>query len=464
MAPLKRKRTHEAATTSSQPRKTTAILPPVPITSPSIPRRATRSIPLSGPELELPPRRRRRGANGPIPMASSVGSTRPLEPPRGKENIPIGASQNPLKHARRDSGHSATAIPPPNIGIDSRRASHTFTPVPIPIIPPQADRAARLPSRDTNRIAVVGNGRPSGRLSAATMVLPPHQHTVGRSKPITIATSGAQPRQSPTPTAPGPPSLPEQNGQANGGDRHYRQESDRNIDKVVLGDICFRAWYPSYYGKEVLGEGAGSHGSSKGGMDCKGGSSGNVVTNSVGGSRDDGNGTNVHGRRDRDSTPILERLYVCPCCFKYSKELVAWWEHVRECERRGYMPGKKIYVHPKGRRKVLVATPAPPPKAARGKRASGQKVVEEVQDQGEWSILEVDGAKDVVSKPQPRKTVTRLTLLAFLSKPLFVRQTVPGQQICLLRCDRVQLLPPRLHPACTTHQPRCRGCRNDACT
>ncbi|KAJ4293012.1 SAS complex subunit [Collariella sp. IMI 366227] len=94
---------------------------------------------------------------------------------------------------------------------------------------------------------------------------------------------------------------------------------------------------------------------------------------------------------------MLDRLYVCPCCFKYSKELVTWWEHVRWCERQGVVPGKKIYTHPKGRRTVLVPA-GPAPKQGRGKRGSiGQKMIEEVvQDQGEWSIWEVDGETDVL--------------------------------------------------------------------
>ncbi|KAG7417043.1 Males-absent on the first protein [Fusarium oxysporum f. sp. rapae] len=36
--------------------------------------------------------------------------------------------------------------------------------------------------------------------------------------------------------------------------------ADRNIDKVVLGNMCFSTWYPSYYGKEVLGEPSGNLG------------------------------------------------------------------------------------------------------------------------------------------------------------------------------------------------------------
>lgn len=104
--------------------------------------------------------------------------------------------------------------------------------------------------------------------------------------------------------------------------------AERNVDNVVLGDILFRAWYPSPYLKEIVGK--------------------EVI--------------------DGD-TQMLERLYVCKFCFKYSKELMAWVGHVRACERRfgadndlGMVPGRRIYTHGKG----------------------------------EWGVWEVDGEVDAV--------------------------------------------------------------------
>lgn len=163
--------------------------------------------------------------------------------------------------------------------------------------------------------------------------------------------------------------------------------ADRNIDKVVLGKLCFRTWYPSYYGKEVLGGDAGGH--------AKAGSKDAI------GQLDGGGGK--ASKRDREQQHVLERLYVCPCCFKYSKELVPWWAHVRLCEERAYVPGRKIYTHPRGRRRVLVPQDANKGTAPRKRRRdSGLQYVEEtVQDEGEWTIWEVDGEEHRVSQGPP---------------------------------------------------------------
>lgn len=74
------------------------------------------------------------------------------------------------------------------------------------------------------------------------------------------------------------------------------------------------------------------------------------------------------------------------------------------------MPGRKIYVHPKGKRKVHVPAESgggAETKSSKGRKGSTTaKMVEEVvQDQGEWSIWEVDGEeeKDVVSLGCPPK-------------------------------------------------------------
>ncbi|XXH01826.1 hypothetical protein Hte_008188 [Hypoxylon texense] len=164
--------------------------------------------------------------------------------------------------------------------------------------------------------------------------------------------------------------------------------SDRNIDKVVLGNICFKAWYPSYYGKEVLGDASGN--SNNGAKDKDKDNAGGKIGSRIGG-----------GKRAGLPPPMLDRLYVCPCCFKYSKELVAWWEHVRCCEASFEMPGRKVYTHPKGARTVRkMAAPGAEVVGERGrgrgrKRSDAAAAAEDVvKDEGEWSVWEVDGEKD----------------------------------------------------------------------
>lgn len=174
---------------------------------------------------------------------------------------------------------------------------------------------------------------------------------------------------------------------------------DRNIDKVALGDLMFKTWYPSYYGKEILG-------------DLSAGPSSNRATTTglsgVAPTASDGTGgkaSHTNPKKDKEKEhkePQLDRLYVCPSCFKYSKEIVAWLGHVRACERRGTIPGRKIYVHPQGRRKVLIPQVAKGPAPKRRRADSGVRYVEEtIQDEGEWSIWEVDGEKEGVSHYKP---------------------------------------------------------------
>ncbi|PFH58764.1 hypothetical protein XA68_13226 [Ophiocordyceps unilateralis] len=142
--------------------------------------------------------------------------------------------------------------------------------------------------------------------------------------------------------------------------KSFQPRADRNIDKVVLGNLCFRTWYPSHYGKDVLGESSSAQ------------------------------TTTPSSSIKRDGRPMLDRLYVCPCCFKYAKELVAWRRHVRLCEARRHVPGSKIYVHPAGRRKIAAAHETKTP----GVKRKRESDVGLVGDEGEWSIWEVDGDKD----------------------------------------------------------------------
>jgi hypothetical protein len=83
---------------------------------------------------------------------------------------------------------------------------------------------------------------------------------------------------------------------------------ERNIDNVVFGDVTFKAWYPSWYPKEIIGEKA---------LSCTG----------------DGKGPGI----------TVGELYVCRRCFGYSKVLVEWVRHCRCCERE--IPGQRIYTY-----------------------------------------------------------------------------------------------------------------------
>lgn len=167
--------------------------------------------------------------------------------------------------------------------------------------------------------------------------------------------------------------------------------AQRNIDKVVFGNICFSTWYHSPYGTEALGDVSGNS--------VKSGNS-NGPSSQDGNAKDEGHG-NATSRKTKEDK--LDRLYVCPCCFKYSKELVPWWQHVHQCERRGYVPGEKIYTHPKGQQAKHAASAtghgaAPAPKGIGRKRkapdTAAQLAEDPVEDQGEWSIWEVDGEEE----------------------------------------------------------------------
>ncbi|KAG6360816.1 hypothetical protein INS49_011883 [Diaporthe citri] len=166
--------------------------------------------------------------------------------------------------------------------------------------------------------------------------------------------------------------------------------AQRNIDKVVFGNICFSTWYHSPYGTEALGDVSGNS--------VKSGNSNGPSQDGSGKDEGPGNATSRKTKEDK-----LDRLYVCPCCFKYSKELVPWWQHVHQCERRGYVPGEKIYTHPKGHQAKHAAPAtgtgaAPAPKETGRKRkapdTAAQPAEDSVEDQGEWSIWEVDGEEE----------------------------------------------------------------------
>ncbi|KAI2624521.1 acyl-CoA N-acyltransferase [Xylaria nigripes] len=201
--------------------------------------------------------------------------------------------------------------------------------------PSQQHRPAQKPSSRSTRPLPAAAG--SSRASLSRTTITPNHNPTNKPK---------------TPKFPGTP------------------RSDRNIDKVVFGNTCFKAWYPSYYGKEVIGDVAANAG---------------AANPKIGG-----------GKR---APPMLDRLYICPCCFKYSKEIMPWCQHVRYCESKRHVPGTKVYTHP--RRSATVSVPRPSSTStttagmAKGqyKRVndSSQTTDEAALNSGEWSVWEVDG-------------------------------------------------------------------------
>lgn len=162
---------------------------------------------------------------------------------------------------------------------------------------------------------------------------------------------------------------------------------ERNIDKVVFGNVCFSTWYHSPYGTEALGELSGN----------------SVNANGVNGIQDGGSKEEAMSNPNRKTKEErLDRLYICPSCFKYSKELVPWWQHVHQCERRGYVPGRKIYTHPQVRTRPMPTNGTPATGAAhkgtgRKRKASDAAPYtfeQDAENQGEWSIWEVDGEEE----------------------------------------------------------------------
>ncbi|GAP88582.1 putative histone acetyltransferase [Rosellinia necatrix] len=272
--------------------------------------------------------------------------------PTLQENVP---PRSPLDNGRRrvaQSKHSPPPQPKPRPSSQSQ-------------LQPQSQSQSKLQSQSKSRVL---GPRPTQKTARPT---PPSKGSGGQA-PV-VAGAGAvpiTPRRTPSdksnkPNKPNQPKTPKPPG---------TPHSDRNIDKVMFGNTCFKAWYPSYYAKEVLGD---------------------VSANAGGGNAKIGG-----GKRD---LPMLDRLYICPCCFKYSKEMIPWWHHVQYCEKKAFVPGTKIYTHP-CRSKTVAGPHAHPTSAAsagtakgKGRRkgnSSDQSASEAMVNNGEWSVWEVDGEKD----------------------------------------------------------------------
>ncbi|KAF3805637.1 Males-absent on the first protein [Colletotrichum gloeosporioides] len=443
MAPLKRKRPHEdpdpPPPTSST--TTTAAAAPTPTAAAvagaaDSTRRATRQTPILPPPIPTSQsqsaaedkRRRSSASTNPRPQLHKISET-PIPipvPPSSTSSTTQSAGQNPPAAAapaaapeprasRRKSGTAADSTAA--MGAAVKEAKENVRPVTLvaPKITYQASQPTPhrtggslvRPSPPTSQPPITSHFRPVARQ--------PYQHGIPATVthvPVPVpptSTPKQQQQQQPpppppqqhTPAAPKPtPSKPQpqthtqthtkpqtQTAQAQTSTPRAADKSaprtDRNIDKVILGNICFRAWYPSYYGKEVLGDASVS---GKSGAATAGTTSGKNPPAAA------GDGAKNQHRKGADA-PILDRLYVCPVCFKYSKELVAWWGHVRMCERAGAVPGRKVYTHPRGRRLVRKEMPR---QGGKKGNVAARFTEEVVTDEGEWSVWEVDGEQDVL--------------------------------------------------------------------
>jgi len=74
--------------------------------------------------------------------------------------------------------------------------------------------------------------------------------------------------------------------------RNGEKPADLNIRSIVLGDISFKTWYPSFYPEEIVGR-------------------------------------------------EVDRLYVCQWCFKYSKDVVPYLAH-RVCQSRSASSNQRL--------------------------------------------------------------------------------------------------------------------------
>lgn len=261
---------------------------------------------------------------------------------------------------------------------------------------PQAPPASlRRRASATNPSQPLPKPTPTHHQTVPTSTVP--MMTQARPRPVKIsdyfaAANTSKPVLPAVPTSTAPPSPPRLAKKQTPAKQHTSDQRrpgiiDRNIDKVVFGNVCFSTWYHSPYGTEALGEISGN----------------STNANGVNGLQDGGSKEEALSNPNRKTKEErLDRLYICPSCFKYSKELVPWWQHVHQCERRGYVPGRKIYTHPRSRSRTRPmstsgATAAVTKGLGRKRKASDAAPYtfeEEADDQGEWSIWEVDGEEE----------------------------------------------------------------------
>lgn len=82
----------------------------------------------------------------------------------------------------------------------------------------------------------------------------------------------------------------------------------RNIGQVVLGDLCFETWFHSPYPDTVV---YGEHYHTP-----------RPALNEE---------HNKNGHTEIVTAPLIDRLYVCPHCFKYTRQVADYVEHLSRC-------------------------------------------------------------------------------------------------------------------------------------
>ncbi|KAI1353648.1 acyl-CoA N-acyltransferase [Xylaria sp. FL0043] len=378
MAPQKRKHPHDDG--GAAPERSVPDAPR---------RRSTRQHPDAAAEPGPQPRSGRIRANADEKpsteeVARPTSRTRKGDAPKQQQKAeaavaPTAISTRTTRHSKATAGphpgSEATAVPPvakknvrPPTPTD--KSEGRVAPAPAQSKPFRHRQRARSRSRSPPGSPPQPKmRRPSSTSQSHTFVSRPSQRPA-RSMPVPASPGPAASTSSATASTPKrTPSNKNKVSKPPGTPR-----SDRNIDQVVFGNTCFRAWYPSYYGKEVLGD----------------------VSANVGG----GNAKMGGGKRDHPS--MLDRLYICPCCFKYSKEMVPWRKHVRFCEAKAFVPGTKIYTHPRHSKTIRVprtsSTEESPTTTAKnkgkGKSDGNDQSADTAVSEGEWSVWEVDGGKD----------------------------------------------------------------------
>lgn len=150
-----------------------------------------------------------------------------------------------------------------------------------------------------------------------------------------------------------------------------------NVLNVVLGNLLIKPWYPSFYPEDLVGK-------------------------------------------------VVDRLYICEACFRYSKELMPYLAHMVCINHTGLIL-VIIELMQKGK-KVCPQKELPPPGS----------LIYRTKDH---SIYEVDGEEHKVRHlPLSKYTYRLMRETAILSELVPLREAFPGHQIRLLRCNNVSIL------------------------